>query len=166
MIAASPRVTGAAGSWEQRIAREWLARESVDHGTPVDPAIAGERMLSRLHDHLAGVLGPDGSHAVFARALDRARLDQPLLADVRIPLLAGERIIQAVAPRRPEDQTAITEACIALMTGVLALLTRLIGADMVDRIIEQAWPDHVLDTKGTTHAAKAQSNNRGQKHGD
>lgn len=141
--AQSAPVTG--GSLEHDLARRLLASELVASGAPLDSIGACEGALRRVRERLARWLGPDGSDAVFARALDRARVAHPALADVRVSALADWSISASIAAKYMHDPAAVTEALLVLMAGVLALLTQLIGGDLVDRLLHELSPD---DTRG------------------
>lgn len=128
-------------SRENEIARRLLAREAAERDAPGGPVAAAERVLTKLHAHLARWLGADGSHAVLARALDRARPGHRALADARIEP-RGERALTGLTTNAPAaDVTEVSEALAAVIAAVITLLTRLIGADLVARLLQQTWPD-------------------------
>lgn len=127
------------------MARRLLAAETGAHGTPGDAVAATSRVLGQLHEELAIWFGRDGSQAVLARALDRARAGHPaLLSDARLefqgehrrPTLSGLTELAGT-----HDPVEVTAALVALIAAVLALLGRLIGADLVARLVQQAWPN-------------------------
>jgi hypothetical protein len=130
---------------ERALARRLLARETGAHATPGEAVAASDRLLRPLHAQLAHWLGQDGSHAVLARALDRTRVGHPSLADATLDP-RGERLLAVPADSiRDRDSAEVTEALVALISALLALLTRLIGADLVTRLLQQVWPNGTLD---------------------
>ena len=141
----SPTPAGdeAAGD-EYAVARKLLAREVASELTPPDAFTATARILGDMHEQLALWLGRDGSQAVFARALDRARAHHAALAEVRLDFTEDSRRIMLTAvgksgsnPDRPE----IAAALAAFIAAVIALLTRLIGAQLVARLLGQLLPE-------------------------
>jgi hypothetical protein len=130
---------------DRELARRLLACEAIETDTPTDSA---DRVLRRLHKHLASWFGRDGSHAVLARALDRTRADHPALADARLEL-GGERLLTGAHGQASENNLSdIGAALVALVAAVIGLLTRLIGPDMVMRLVDQVWPGAASDKPG------------------
>lgn len=132
------------------LATQLLADEAAALGSAAVPANrvgAADRLLGQLQGHLAGWIGRDGSSAVFARALDDARVAHPVLWRVHLRF-AGEphepRIINLTEPIAERDAAEIPAAVVSLVAIVIALLTRLIGADLATRIL-QAVTDGRVD---------------------
>lgn len=101
--------------------------------------VATQAAVLRFHQHLAQLVGPDGAHAVFARAIDRARLAHPKLGEITIRPRETPQS-DALFGRQPAfDRTVAAEALLALLAAATDLLTRLVGADMVDRFMQQTW---------------------------
>ena len=69
---------------DHELARHLLESESGGHDEPAEAVAAAERVLQRMHEHLARWFGPDGIHALLSRALAEARDAHPALADVQI----------------------------------------------------------------------------------
>ncbi|MEO8336024.1 MAG: hypothetical protein ABI664_13685 [bacterium] len=90
---------------------------------------------------LARSLGGAGFNALLTRALLQAEAEHPLLKDIHVghsgePILGGAAEI--VAAHGPAAVAAALEAMLAIMFG---LLGRLIGDDMVPRLVERKAPD-------------------------
>jgi hypothetical protein len=140
------------------VARD-LAKRLLAHETPQPPdaaqAIAGaEQVLDNLREQLVRWFGADGAHALLSRALDRARAEQPALAHATIESRGRVRL------RSLGEATGSIEALITaltqVVTGVLTLLARLIGADMVARVVQQAWPgEEFIDTNSSARTRSA-----------
>jgi hypothetical protein len=127
---------------DRELARRLLARETGEHWTPTDSA---DQVLRQLHTHLGRWFGSAGSDALLARALDLTRADHPALVDARLEL-GGDRLLTGVRAQAPDNNPAdISAALVALVAAVIGLLTRLIGADIVMRLVEQVWPGAVSD---------------------
>jgi hypothetical protein len=125
------------------VARD-LAKRLLAHETPqpsdAAQAIAGaEQVLDNLREQLVRWFGVDGAQALLSRALDRARAEQPALAHATIESRGRVRLRSLGEATGGSSETLHT-ALIQVVTGVLTLLARLIGADMVERVVQQAWP--------------------------
>jgi hypothetical protein len=132
-----------ASSPERALAHRLLAREGGAHATPGEAVAASDRLLRQLHAQLARWLGRDGSHAVLARALDRTRADHQSLAGATLDP-RGPRLLVVGESLRDRDPAEVTEALVVLLTAVLDLLTRLIGAELLSRLLLQAWPNGTI----------------------
>jgi hypothetical protein len=132
---------------EHNLAGRVLTGALGAHFESADAVAATERALGQLHEQLTDWMGREGSYAVLARALDRARPSHPALADARVdfhgspprPRLTG------LTGRVGDDPAATLGALVSLLGGVLSLLTRLIGANLVSRLAQQTWPAAVTD---------------------
>jgi hypothetical protein len=115
--------------------------EAHDLDRPEAVAEAGERTWERLRRRLIVLIGPEGFDALFARALALARADYPVLADVRYDAAEeyGLTGLRESAPEHPPSD--IRDALVAVTAHFLAVLVRLIGADLVVRLLREAWPE-------------------------
>jgi hypothetical protein len=135
-------------------AAQELARLLLVLETPESPdarqAIAGaEQVLEQLRVQLARWFGADGAHALLARALDRARAEQPALASAVLESHGRVRL-SSLAENSGDSLEQLTSALTLVVAAVLTLLTRLIGADMVARVVQQAWPGEQLILKANS----------------
>jgi hypothetical protein len=121
-------------------ARRMLAREATGSDTQEAQIAAAERVLGRLQEHLLRWFGPDGFHAVLSRALATARKAHPALAHVRIEQRGEWRLAELAASAHKYHPADFRDALLALVAATLALLSRLIGDDLVRRLLQQAWP--------------------------
>lgn len=164
MIAASTR--------ELELARWLLGREthksseSVDAGTgtAVSSETTGQsqltqttdvanRVLERLHGHLAHLFGLEGASALIMRALDRTRIDHPILINAMLskPITQPGELPDAFFKVGPGDSAiAVAGALLALVGAIIALLARLLGDDMATHIIKQIWPGELPAILWTT----------------
>jgi hypothetical protein len=130
---------------ERELARRLVVREIGEQDTPTATLAATDRVLRQLDEHLARWFGRDGSRAVLARGLDRARAAHPLLTDATLAR-SDERLLIALAERaRDASPEEVREALMATIAAVIALLTRLIGGDMVARLVRQLEPDRTFE---------------------
>jgi hypothetical protein len=121
-------------------ARRMLAREATASDTKEDQIAAAERVVGRLQEHLLRWFGPDGFHAVLSRALATARDGHPALRHVRIEPRGEARLTELAASAHAYRPGELADALRALIATTLALLSRLIGDDLVRRLLQQAWP--------------------------
>jgi hypothetical protein len=135
-------------------AAQELARLLIVLETPETPdaaqAIAGaEQVLEQLRVQLARWFGADGAHALLARALDRARAEQPALASAVLESRGRVRL-NSLATSAGDSLEHLTASLTLVIASFLTLLTRLIGADMVARVVQQAWPGEQLILKANS----------------
>jgi len=132
----------------QALALRVLARESTGSGAAAT-LVAAEHVLDRLHGHLAPWVGRDGFHALFTRALSRARDSHPILADVSSEPRDGHRLDALGRRIAAGDELGMTEALVALVAALFTLLVRLIGDEMVARLTYQIWPEEEPAARST-----------------
>jgi hypothetical protein len=126
---------------ERALAQHVLSSEMRGRERPEESVAAAERVLGDLHAKFADWFGVDGSSAVLARAVDRARAQDPGLGEVTAGAY-GEYHLDGLAERvEARDVAAVHETCVALLAAVFALLARLIGFDLVSRLTLQIWPE-------------------------
>lgn len=124
-------------------ALELLIRADGDPGTSEEIAQRGVGAFEKLAGHLARSVGTNGSLTVFRRAVALAAAKFPWLPFARIN--AGERseptpfeslrIVLAAEP-----PAVAMEACIVILSSYTNLLGRLIGDELVGRLLHEAWP--------------------------
>jgi hypothetical protein len=132
-------------------ARRMLAREATASDTQEAQIAAAERVLGRLQEHLLRWFGPDGFHAVLSRALATARKGHPALAHVRIESRSEARLTELAANAHTYPPAELRDAMQALVATTIALLSRLIGDDLVRRLLQDAWPQETPnDTEADT----------------
>ena len=139
------------------IARRVLAREATASDTQEEQIAAAERALRRLQEHLLRWFGPDGLHALHSRALATAREVHPALTHVRIEPRLEARLTELAAIAHAYRPGDVGDALTALIAATLALLSRLIGDDLVRRLLQQAWPE---ETPNDTRADSRPENTR------
>jgi hypothetical protein len=125
----------------QELARRLLAQEVPESAAP-DDVIAGlQRVCEGVCQNLRRWVGTDGSAALFARALDRARGDHGALKELRAAPSPGGCLEGLAASVQAHGATAVMEGLVAVLTVLVELLGRLIGSDMAINLMEQAVPD-------------------------
>ncbi|HLK35493.1 MAG TPA: hypothetical protein VKU41_01990 [Polyangiaceae bacterium] len=125
---AEPRLTVA--RFVKAAARVELARSAGAH----EPAVAG-RMLVRLHQELAKVMGPAAFDVILARALVLARRAHPVLAGVT----AGPSGAITGLDDATGDGVARQEGGMAIVTHFIEFLATLLGEDLAMRLVGEIW---------------------------
>lgn len=118
-----------------------LSRRLIANVAEADPdggAVGAAHTASeRACRELSRSLGVAGFNALLTRALMQAETQHPLLKDIHVrlisePVLGG--VAELVAAHGPASVADALEAMLATMFG---LLGRLIGDDMVPRLVER-----------------------------
>jgi hypothetical protein len=139
---------------DHELARRLLESESGGREEPAEIGAAAERVLQRLHEYLARWFGRDSIQALLTRALAEARDAHPALAAVEI---APDRVLHlkglSAGSTNAGDAVETTAAVVALISSTVAVLTRLIGEDMVARLLDQILTGDPRDgVRGNTAA--------------
>jgi hypothetical protein len=129
-----PNGTSDARELTRRLIAREHARTDASNGVSSTIYAAAEhtcRQLSRS-------LGPTGFDALLRRALAQAEAQHPLLKELHLgratePFLGGITAIVAV-----HGDPALTAGIEAMLETLFVLLGRLIGDDMVPRLVEQS----------------------------
>jgi len=126
---------------ERALAEHALAAEEARDAAN-DPVQAAERVILSLRDRLVLWFGPDGFQALLGRALHRVQGQHPQLSVVRAVEGDDHPLYELrQAQREPAADAANREAVLALIAGMLEVLTKLVGGDLVTRLVHQIWPD-------------------------
>jgi hypothetical protein len=117
------------------------------HTKPGDTAArAAAVACNNLYIELSRWVGPDGCHALFARALAETRPQYPALEKIQLRP-RSEPYIEGIADSimaRGDPETA--EALESLLIRLVELLGRLIGDDMAMKLIERSLVSERDDT--------------------
>lgn len=123
------------------------ARRLLEQEIAIDPSggpvPAAERLLRRSFEHLAAWFGFDSIHALVSRSLAHARRGHPPLSHAHIEFDGELRIHGVAALEGAGDSVEVRAALAALIASLFSLLERLIGEDMVARLLHQIWPGQV-----------------------
>jgi hypothetical protein len=122
-------------------ARRMLAREATASDTREAQIAGAERVLAQLQEHLLRWFGPDGFHALLSRALATARKGHPALTHVHIEPGSEAKLTELAACGHAHGPAEVRDALLALVAAMLGLLSRLIGDDLVRRLLDHAWPE-------------------------
>ena len=130
--------TGAPSARE--LTRRLVQREAWQRDVPVDDAFAVLAACEHACRELSRSLGAPGFNALLTRALHNAEAEFPLLANVSInpPSL----YVLGGVPELVQTHGAapVAAALMASLDSMFTLLGRLIGDDMVARLVERESP--------------------------
>lgn len=126
----------------RRAAARLLAHEAGGKGvTSEQLAAAAARLLDRLSEHLAQIIGRAGIEALWLRAVKLRKAEFPFL-DERILTRDNGGLGDALrACFQPQDPNAITGASVSLFATIAGLLVTVIGDRLARSLLQGAWPD-------------------------
>ncbi|MDQ6603546.1 MAG: hypothetical protein M3Z19_12555 [Chloroflexota bacterium] len=136
------------------LARRLVMYEAHDLDRPEALAEAGERTWERLRHRLIVLIGAEGFDALFARALALARPDYPVLADIHHEAAQGYGLMGVRESAHERAPTDLLDALVTVTAHFLAVLVRLIGADLVVRVVREIWselPPKEIDLREETN---------------
>lgn len=127
------------------LTRRLVARAAADSGGPEAAALAVHAASESAYRELTRSLGSAGSHALITRALAQAAAEHPVLRGIHVgrqpePGLGG--VFDAV---QTHGIPAVAAGLEALLQTLLGLVGRLIGNDMVARLLESDASMETLD---------------------
>lgn len=127
----------------RRAATQWLTEETG--GAPASAenlAAASGRLLEKLSQHLARVIGPAGVQALLLRAV---RLRKSEFAFLDEGIVSGDDRASLAEPLRAslqeQEPAVIQEVSVMLLATFAGLLANVIGARLTWNLLEQIWPD-------------------------
>ena len=139
-------------------ARQIVHRATSRHraeGAGKDTAArAAAAACDEIYRELSRWVGPHGSEALFRRALAQARSEHPALEQIRLGGGSDPRLEGVPAASDNHGDAATSEAIEAMLFVLIELLARLIGYEMVMKLVAgpQPWSD--LDTGSPTGTAE------------
>lgn len=91
-----------------------------------------------LYRELSRWVGPDGCHALFARALAETRVEHPALAQIQLRARSEPYIDGVAETIIAHGDPATAVALESMLVRLVELLGRLIGDDMAMKLIERS----------------------------
>lgn len=124
-----------------------VARRLIDSRQPVREETDGRAravaaVCNDLYRGLSRWVGPDGSHALFTRALAQARNDSATLGQVQLRPGADPYIDGVAESILSHGDAMVADALESMLGQLIELLERLIGGDMATKLIEQSIAAH------------------------
>jgi hypothetical protein len=124
----------------REIAHRLINRHGADRSGGGGSARAAAAACDDLYRDLSRWVGPDGCHALFVRAYVQARIDHPALEQIQLRASAEPYLDGAAESIKANGDAATAAAVESMLVALLELLARLIGADMVARLVQGAAP--------------------------
>lgn len=120
------------------IARRLIDRNSDNRSGGT--ALAAAAACDDLYRELSRWVGPDGCHALFVRAYAQARTDHPALEQIQLRASAEPYLDGVTESIKAHGDAATAGAVESMLVALLEVLARLIGADMVMRLVQGSAP--------------------------
>jgi hypothetical protein len=122
----------------QQIARRLIDSRRPEPGEANSEARPVAAACNHLYRGLSRWVGPDGCHALFARALAEARTEHPALMQIQLRARSEPYVDGVAETIMAHGETATAEGLESMLVRVIALLERLIGDEMAMKLIEQS----------------------------
>ena len=119
---------------EREIAQRLLAREMSNGTTATSFEEAAKRVLHALQERFVDWFGNEGTRVMLVRAVAVARSRSSHLEHWQVDFENGGIALRALGSG-PDTRVLDSESAIVLVGSVLSLTTRLIGSELVDRLI-------------------------------
>jgi hypothetical protein len=120
----------------RELTRRLVARAATPSDTPDDLLPAVHAACERTYRELTVRLGSTGADALVTRALAQAQAEHPVLKEIRISGQSNPGLDGATGAVQAHGAPAVAAGLEAALEKLLALLGRLIGDDMVARLVE------------------------------
>jgi hypothetical protein len=127
----------------RRAATRLLEHEAGgDQATAEDLAAAAGRLLERLSQQLARVIGPGGVEAILLRTVALRRAEFPFLDQGIVPGRNSQRSGEALRARlQGLEPGVIKNAAVILVATFAGLLATVIGDKLAWSLLRDLWPD-------------------------
>lgn len=126
------------GTSTQELTRRLVARASAGSEAPDGSALAVLAACERTYRELTRRLGQTGSNALLTRALAQAQAAHPVLKEIRIAGTSKTSLDGVTEAVQAHGVSKVAAGLEATLENLLELLSRLIGADMVVRLVESS----------------------------
>ena len=125
----------------RELSRRLVTRATEQNHASDSAALAVQTACERAYRELTRSLGTTGSRALLMRALVQAQAEHPVLGAIRIgrPSEPGLDGVSGIV--QTHGAAAVTAGLDAVLETLLGLLGRLVGDDMVARLVERTTPN-------------------------
>lgn len=131
----------------RHLARRLVERAVPPGGTPKDAALVLQVACDRTYHELTRSLGPTGSRTLLARAIAQAQAEHPILNEIRVDPQPEAGLGGLPGIVEAHGSATVTAAIEAMLEKLFGLLGRLIGDDMVERLVERSSPSGTRDAE-------------------
>jgi hypothetical protein len=130
-----------------RAATRLLAHEAGgEPATSETLAAASGRLLDRLSNRLAEVIGPVGVQAIFLRSVKLRTSEFAFLDERIVPRGQGDVLAQQLRDcLREQEPNVIREVSVILFATFAGLLATVIGDRLSWSLLRQIWPEILAD---------------------
>ena len=130
----------------RRAAAQWLEQEAGEgHPRLEDLTAASGRLMDRLSERLAHVIGPAGVEAIFLRAVKLRKAEFPFLDERIVPRGAGDSLGEPLRAclqgQSPDVVRGVTVILVATFAGLLATV---IGDRLAGSLLRDLGPDTLV----------------------
>ena len=125
----------------RQLARRLVERAVHPGGASKDTALVLQVACDRTYHELTRSLGPTGSRTLLARAIAQAQGAHPILNEIRVGLEPEAGLGGLPGIVEAHGSATVTAAIEAMLEKLFGLLGRLIGDDMVERLVERSSPN-------------------------
>jgi hypothetical protein len=136
----------------------WLLAKQTGDVDPPELSVAAEQVCQKLSRRLSRWVSADGSRALVSRALHKARAKFRFLDGVRAGTPPDACLVGLSDSLREVEQDMGRQAVLAVLSGMLDLLTGFLGEDLTLGLVQDIWPDLPLrqrDQSSTTNGQEA-----------
>jgi len=120
------------------IARRLIRARQSESKSGDTAARVAAAACDNLYRELSRWVGPDGCHALFARAIAESRTDYPALGAIQLHARSEPYIDGVAETIMAHGDPATAEALESMLVRLVELLGRLIGDDMAMKLIERS----------------------------
>ena len=125
------------------LAQRLLAFENVAGKTSEPTEFAAFGVCERLRQPLITLAGVAGFRSLLSRALTLARAEAPSLSAVQVAADGSLKGLDELEPQTDKEQTRDGGAI--LIAQLIALLLTFIGEGLTLRLVQDVWPEAVID---------------------
>ncbi|MDQ2664611.1 MAG: hypothetical protein M3Z05_01250 [Gemmatimonadota bacterium] len=119
------------------LARRLIRRAAAEHMDADAGALAAQDACELASSELSLSLGPPGFHALLRRALVQCAAEYPFLAELRVNRHASPIFDNVSALVQAHGTAPVAAALEAVLEHMFTSLGRLIGEDLVARLVER-----------------------------
>ena len=134
----------------RQLTRRLIARAAENGTAPPHAAYAAQVASERACRNLARSLGQTGFNALLTRALAHAELEHPVLKAIQVDRHSEHVLGEATKIVEAHGAPAVAAGLEAMLESLFGLLGRLIGDDMVPRLVERPAPADTNDDEDET----------------
>jgi hypothetical protein len=125
---------------DKALMRGLAAEQQTPEDSAAEAAVAAGFACERMCRTLSRTLGAIGSRALLTRALSQAQAEHRALKDVSVSANAAVALDGISFATAAHGTPAVVAGLEGVLSALLALLGRLIGKDMVARLVAQSAP--------------------------